>query len=136
MASIKQIKIGGTTYDLVPAQSTTVSLTGDVTGSATLVGDGTACSITATVADDSHNHVISNIDNLQTTLNAKAALASPTFTGTPKAPTAAAGTNTTQIATTAFVQTALSSVGGGTEIIVSSSQPSGQTSGAFWYKVV
>ncbi|MCF2475260.1 phage tail protein [Citrobacter braakii] len=30
--------------------------------------------------------------------------ASPTFTGTPKAPTAAAGTNTTQIANTAFVQ--------------------------------
>lgn len=29
---------------------------------------------------------------------------SPEFTGTPKAPTAAAGTNTTQIATTAFVQ--------------------------------
>lgn len=37
----------------------------------------------------------------------KANLASPTFTGTPKAPTATAGTNTTQIATTAFVQTAL-----------------------------
>lgn len=34
----------------------------------------------------------------------KANLASPTFTGTPKAPTAAAGTSTTQIATTAFVQ--------------------------------
>lgn len=33
--------------------------------------------------------------------------ASPTFTGTPKAPTAAAGTNTTQIATTAFVKTAI-----------------------------
>ena len=33
-----------------------------------------------------------------------AELASPTFTGTPKAPTAAAGTSTTQIATTAFVQ--------------------------------
>ena len=33
-----------------------------------------------------------------------APLASPTFTGTPAAPTAAAGTNTTQIATTAFVQ--------------------------------
>lgn len=32
---------------------------------------------------------------------------SPTFTGTPKAPTAAAGTNTTQIATTAFVNTAI-----------------------------
>lgn len=34
----------------------------------------------------------------------KAPLASPTLTGTPAAPTAAAGTNTTQIATTAFVQ--------------------------------
>ena len=37
-------------------------------------------------------------------ISGKANLASPTFTGTPKAPTAAAGTNTTQIATTAFVQ--------------------------------
>lgn len=34
-------------------------------------------------------------------------LKSPTFTGTPKAPTASAGTNTTQIATTAFVQNAI-----------------------------
>ena len=33
-----------------------------------------------------------------------AVLASPTFTGTPAAPTAAANTNTTQIATTAYVQ--------------------------------
>ena len=36
-----------------------------------------------------------------------AAKASPTFTGTPKAPTAAAGTNTTQLATCAFVGTAV-----------------------------
>ena len=33
----------------------------------------------------------------------KAGLASPTFTGTPAAPTASQGTNTTQVATTAFV---------------------------------
>ena len=39
--------------------------------------------------------------------NSYALLASPTFTGTPKAPTAAKGTNTTQIATTAFVKTAV-----------------------------
>lgn len=39
----------------------------------------------------------------QTALNLKADLASPTLTGTPAAPTAAAGTNTTQIATTAYV---------------------------------
>jgi len=36
-------------------------------------------------------------------LAAKAPLANPTFTGVPAAPTAEAGTNTTQIATTAFV---------------------------------
>ena len=37
----------------------------------------------------------------------KADKASPAFTGTPTAPTAAAGTNTTQVATTAFVQSAV-----------------------------
>lgn len=40
----------------------------------------------------------------KTNFDLKAPLASPTFTGTPAAPTAAAATNTTQIATTAFVQ--------------------------------
>jgi hypothetical protein len=47
-----------------------------------------------------HNEVDANFVNLNTD---KAELASPTFTGTPAAPTATAGTNTTQIATTAFV---------------------------------
>jgi hypothetical protein len=41
---------------------------------------------------------------------AYAPLASPTLTGTPKAPTAAVGTNTTQIATTAFVQSAIGNI--------------------------
>ncbi|MGT6086392.1 phage tail protein [Escherichia coli] len=36
--------------------------------------------------------------------------ASPTFTGTPKAPTPAVGNNTTQVATTAFVQAALTAL--------------------------
>jgi len=39
--------------------------------------------------------------------------ASPTFTGTPKAPTAAAGNNSTQLANTAFVQAALAALAGG-----------------------
>ena len=42
----------------------------------------------------------------------KAPLADPTFTGAPAAPTAASGTNTTQIATTAFVQSAAPAKGG------------------------
>lgn len=46
-------------------------------------------------------------DHVHPTDTTRAPLASPTFTGTPKAPTAAAGTNTTQIATTAFVKSAI-----------------------------
>lgn len=42
----------------------TITLTGDVSGSGTT-------SIAVTIADDSHNHVISNVDGLQTALNAK-----------------------------------------------------------------
>lgn len=41
--------------------------------------------------------------NIQTQLDAKAPLADPALTGTPTAPTAAADTNTTQVATTAYV---------------------------------
>jgi len=60
--------------------SRTISLTGDVSGSASF--DGTAnATITATVADDSHNHVISNVDGLQSALDAKLPLAGGTMTG-------------------------------------------------------
>lgn len=45
----------------------------------------------------------SQITGLTAALAALAPLASPTFTGTPAAPTASSGTDTTQIATTAFV---------------------------------
>ncbi|MDN4127267.1 phage tail protein [Pantoea ananatis] len=38
---------------------------------------------------------------------------SPTLTGTPKAPTAAPGTNSTQLASTAFVQAAIAALAGG-----------------------
>ncbi len=51
------------------------------------------------------NYVDGVTSAIQTQLDAKAPLASPTFTGTPAAPTASPGTNTTQVATTAFVAT-------------------------------
>lgn len=60
-----------------------------------------------------------------------AKLASPAFTGTPTAPTAAAATNTTQVATTAFVQQELTSVAGfpsGTKMLFyQAAAPSGWT---------
>lgn len=48
------------------------------------------------------------VQNLLNDISNKAPKASPALTGTPTAPTAVAGTNTTQIATTAFVQSAVS----------------------------
>jgi len=45
----------------------------------------------------------SDVEKTLSSLAAAAPTASPTFTGTPAAPTAAQGTNTTQLATTAFV---------------------------------
>jgi len=46
-------------------------------------------------------------DNIATAVATKADLASPTLTGTPAAPTASVGTNTTQLATTALVFAAM-----------------------------
>ena len=48
-----------------------ITLTGDVSGSATMTNLSNT-TISVTVADDSHNHVISNVDGLQSALNAKA----------------------------------------------------------------
>lgn len=48
--------------------------------------------------------------NIAIAVATKADLASPTFTGTPAAPTASASTNTTQLATTAFVQSVATAV--------------------------
>lgn len=48
-------------------------------------------------------------DEIINQASTKAPVASPNFTGTPKAPTATAGTSNTQIASTAFVQAAISS---------------------------
>lgn len=75
-----------------------------------------------------------HIDGLETY---KADKSSPTFTGTPKAPTAAAGTNTTQIATTAFVQGELSAHGldaNGVEIPSTDDLDSYQTTGWYYWK--
>ena len=62
------------------------------------------------LADSDANKVISGADfnteftTVQTSVNSKADKASPTFTGTPLSTTAAVATNSTQIATTAFVR--------------------------------
>jgi len=68
------------------------------------------------LADADAAKVISGSDfnteftTVQTAVNSKANTASPALTGTPTAPTAAVGTDTTQIATTAFVEAGLGTI--------------------------
>lgn len=109
------------------------------------VGDGTSSfndlEYTDKYLEEVINTLSQNIQDFTTLLlqiqNSKANTESPSFTGTPTAPTANSGTSTTQIATTEFVMDAISSGGGGgTEIIVSSEQPAGQSVGSFWYKII
>lgn len=66
-----------------------------------------AITVDSALSSTSTNPVQNKVIN--TALGNKANLASPTFTGTPKAPTAGTSTNNTQIATTAFVQSLISS---------------------------
>jgi hypothetical protein len=60
----------------------TLTFTGDATGSGSVDGSANV-SIALTVGDDSHNHIIANVDGLQTTLDDKASLtgsyANPTW---------------------------------------------------------
>jgi len=60
--------------------SRTLTLGGDLSGSVSF--DGSAgFTLTATVADDSHNHIISNVDGLQTALDGKLPKAGGELTG-------------------------------------------------------
>jgi len=89
-----------------PTFTGTVTLpTGTVTSGMILDGTIVDADINASAAIAQ-----SKISGLSTSLGLKADLASPTFTGTPLAPTASAGTSTTQVATTAFVGTAVANL--------------------------
>jgi hypothetical protein len=93
-----------------PATSGTIT---SVTGTAPVVSSGgNTPAISMAAATTSVNGYLTSTD--WTTFNNKAATASPTFTGVPLAPTASVSTNTTQIATTAFV---LGQVGTATPLI-------------------
>lgn len=64
-----------------------------------------------TVTPTELNYLAGVSSNLQTQISARAPIASPTFTGTPAAPTATVGTSTTQIATTEYVVASIANAG-------------------------
>ena len=112
----------GTTNVHGIADTSALALTATVNTALALKAPLASPTFTGTVAGITKSMVgLGNVDNTadsakpvstatQTALDLKAPLASPVLTGTPTAPTATAGTNTTQIATTAFVGTAVSNL--------------------------
>ena len=91
----------------------TLTTSGASAGTYTKVTVDTKGRVTTGTSATKSDVGLSNVDNTsdankpvstatQTALNLKANLESPALTGTPTAPTASAGTDTTQIATTAF----------------------------------
>lgn len=85
----------------------------DLGNAQTVAGAKTFSTVPKSSQDASGTTDLVRKSQVDTLLSGKAPLASPNLTGTPTAPTAAPATNTTQIATTAFVQDALAGVGAG-----------------------
>ncbi|MHA8078560.1 beta strand repeat-containing protein [Aquirufa antheringensis] len=117
------VKSGGTSSEYLMADgsvssgggSSLVNVGNSVTGLLSVSNGGTGVS---TLSSLKTNLALDNVNNTtdaakpisnatQTALDLKSPLASPAFTGVPLAPTAALGSNTTQLATTAYVQNAL-----------------------------
>ncbi len=113
------VSVAGNNITITPASISTASIGSTVTVTTSVAKSGLMTSADKTklngIATGATNTII--VDNLTSTSatsalsanqgkvlqDGKAPLASPTFTGTPAAPTAAVDTNTTQLATTAFV---------------------------------
>lgn len=117
-------KLGVTTLSGSNTGDQTITLTGDATGTGTgsfvvtLKNTGTVGTYRS-VTTDAQGRVTGGTNpttvsgygltdvytktEVDTTITLKANIASPTFTGVPAAPTASVGTNTTQVASTAFV---------------------------------
>jgi hypothetical protein len=74
-------KIKSNNVSTIPKWTTarTITLSGDATGNVSIDGSSNV-NLAVQVVDDSHNHIISNVDGLQDDLNNKAPIIDPTFT--------------------------------------------------------
>lgn len=98
----------GKSSNITGAASTVVS--SDLTADRVVVSDGAGKLAASSITSDELGELSGVTDNVQTQIDAKAPIASPEFTGTPTAPTAAVGTDSTQVATTAYVIAAVNNL--------------------------
>ena len=110
--TISQTTLSGTTGQITVTNPSGIG--GNPTFSLNTTGVSAGTYTIATVAVDVYGRITSASSASTTGSGAVVLQASPTLTGVPAAPTAALNTNTTQLATTAFVLQQVSSSGGGT----------------------
>ena len=88
--------------------------------------------LAAAISDDANYAA-----GITTLLGTKAPIVDPVFTGVPIAPTPSTSTNDTQLATTAFVRSAISAYGASgastASVALSDTAPSAPTAGAIWW---
>ena len=105
-----QVKIDGQNVTVNGWSDTTKTLNDFVLKTTTVNGHALSSNVSVTASDVG----LGNVTN-----ESKATMfTSPDFTGTPTAPTADQGTNTTQIATTAFVTTAVNNLLGASDAMI------------------
>jgi hypothetical protein len=123
------------TFTGVPAVPTAVAdtTTTQVASTAFVVGQASS---TAPVIDGTAtvgtSKKFARADHIHPIDTSRAPISAPTFTGVPSAPTAISGTNTTQIATTAFVKVACDAVAL-TSPVISATEP---TTSNLWYQEI
>jgi len=116
---IESVKVNGTAQTITSkaVDITVPTKTSDITNDSGFITssdipEGSAASTTVPAMDGTAatgtEMAFARGDHVHPTDTSRAPVNSPDFTGSPTAPTATAGTNTTQIATTAFVTTAVS----------------------------
>lgn len=107
MSSTDKTKLDGIATGATKVEKSTTNGNIKINGTETVV-------YTHPTGTNPHGTTKSDVGLGNVTNESKATMfTSPAFTGIPTAPTAASGTNTTQIATTAFVQAAMGSAGAG-----------------------
>lgn len=99
----------GTSVGLNIGSGKTFALTGNISANSLTISP-TEVGYLDGVTSNIQTQLSTATSSIATLTTGKAPLASPTFTGVPAAPTATAGTNTTQLATTAFVASAIAAI--------------------------
>jgi hypothetical protein len=114
------VKVASSVADGVTSVSGTgnvngITLTGTVTSTGNLTLGGTLSGVNLTSQVTGTLPVLNGGTGVTTSTGTGSTVlsASPTFTGIPAAPTASTGTNTTQLATTAFVQNQIGAIAAG-----------------------